>query len=103
MSIESFPTPCPTPTPEIIVISVEDLQIMHNFISVEQYLSDIQLQCLNNAVGVNAIPTGAHIRDDEQVRVSLLNFFQLCVVFLRSFVKQLMVQKSFKKKLYLFS
>ena len=25
------------------------------------------MQCLNNAVGVNAIPTGAHIRDDEQV------------------------------------
>ena len=37
--------------------------------SVESYLQDIHVQSLNNSVGVNAIPTGAHIRDDEQVRL----------------------------------
>lgn len=39
---------------------------------VDHYLEDIQVQCLNNAVGVNAIPTGAHIRDDEQSLYLLL-------------------------------
>ena len=38
------------------------------YFSVEKYLQDIQAQCIQTAVGVHAIPTGAHIRDDEQVR-----------------------------------
>ena len=42
--------------------------------SVESYLQDIHVQSLNNSVGVNAIPTGAHIRDDEQVCLTLLLF-----------------------------
>ena len=36
-------------------------------VTVEKYLEDIHLQCLQSATGVNAIPTGAHVRDDEQV------------------------------------
>ena len=43
--------------------------------SVESYLQDIHVQSLNNSVGVNAIPTGAHIRDDEQVCLTLLLFY----------------------------
>ena len=46
--------------------SVEEIYFIF---SVDHYLEDIQVQCLNNAVGVNAIPTGAHIRDDEQVSI----------------------------------
>ena len=37
------------------------------FFSVENYLNEIHSQALQAATGVNAIPTGAHIRDDEQV------------------------------------
>ena len=39
------------------------------FFSVENYLNEIHSQALQAATGVNAIPTGAHIRDDEQVRL----------------------------------
>ncbi|WAR24218.1 MIER1-like protein, partial [Mya arenaria] len=45
---------------------------------VEKYLEDIHLQSLQTSVGVNAVPTGAHVRDDEQVltlsRCNHLNF-----------------------------
>lgn len=36
-------------------------------VSVEKFLAEIHQQSLQTATGVNAIPTGAHIRDDEQV------------------------------------
>ncbi|XP_052065977.1 mesoderm induction early response protein 1-like [Mytilus californianus] len=39
---------------------------------VENYLNEIHSQALQAATGVNAIPTGAHIRDDEQALYMLL-------------------------------
>ncbi|KAL4236329.1 Mesoderm induction early response protein 3 [Mactra antiquata] len=39
---------------------------------VEKYLQEIHLQILQTSVGVNAIPTGAHVRDDEQALYLLL-------------------------------
>ncbi|KAL5017577.1 hypothetical protein ScPMuIL_007166 [Solemya velum] len=39
---------------------------------VEKYLEDIHEQTLQNSVGVNSIPTGTHIRDDEQALYLLL-------------------------------
>ncbi|KAL3868792.1 hypothetical protein ACJMK2_041552 [Sinanodonta woodiana] len=41
-------------------------------IVVEKYLEEVQTQALKNAVGVDAVPTGAHIRDDEQALYLLL-------------------------------
>lgn len=35
---------------------------------VEAYLRDVHAQTMMNAVGVGIIPTGCHVRDDEQVR-----------------------------------
>jgi hypothetical protein len=50
---------------------------------VEKYLQEIHLQGLQTAVGVHAIPTGAHVRDDEQVaniKSYSLRFYQyMCV------------------------
>ena len=43
------------------------LVIALSCISVERYLNEVHSQALQAATGVNAIPTGAHIRDDEQV------------------------------------
>ncbi|KAH3734264.1 mesoderm induction early response protein 1-like isoform X2 [Dreissena polymorpha] len=39
---------------------------------VEKYLEEIHLQCLQTAIGVHAVPTGAHVRDDEQALYLLL-------------------------------
>ncbi|XP_045157885.1 mesoderm induction early response protein 1-like [Mercenaria mercenaria] len=39
---------------------------------VEKYLQEIHLQGLQTSVGVHAIPTGAHVRDDEQALYLLL-------------------------------
>lgn len=38
-----------------------------SFFLVENYLEEVQLHNVLNAQGVNAIPAGAHVRDDEQV------------------------------------
>lgn len=40
---------------------------------VENYLEEVQLHNVLNAQGVNAIPAGAHVRDDEQALYLLLN------------------------------
>ena len=36
--------------------------------TVEEFLKDLHKQLNNSAQGVHSIPTGSHIRDDEQVR-----------------------------------
>ena len=40
---------------------------------VEQFLKEVHKQLSTGAQGVHAIPTGVHIRDDEQVYIDLLN------------------------------
>lgn len=47
-------------------------KLLNTFFSVENYLNEIHSQALQAATGVNAIPTGAHIRDDEQVSFKLV-------------------------------
>lgn len=43
------------------------------FFPVCTYLEQFHAQNMSNAVGVNTVPTGNHIRDDEQVR--LITFY----------------------------
>ncbi|KAK3091530.1 hypothetical protein FSP39_020549 [Pinctada imbricata] len=49
--------------------------------TVENYLDEVHKQNIQNASGANAIPTGAHIRDDEQVKTrsvgELVHFYYL--------------------------
>lgn len=51
--------------------------------SVEEFLKEVHKQLSAGAQGVHAIPTGVHIRDDEQVRQSfvLLDYtFATCLL-----------------------
>jgi hypothetical protein len=40
--------------------------------AVEQYIAEIHRHNRANCEGVYTIPTGAHIRDDEQVSISMI-------------------------------
>lgn len=57
----------------------DKVKLTVNNVSVEKYLAEIHQQSLQTATGVNAIPTGAHVRDDEQVLTGsfLTNLFCL--------------------------
>lgn len=44
-------------------------------------MEEIHLQCLQTATGVSAIPTGAHVRDDEQVCHSTFCFSKVGICY----------------------
>lgn len=50
---------------------------MYLSFSVEKYLGEIQSQMLQNGTGINTIPIGTHIRDDEQVSFIVL----ICAIY----------------------
>jgi len=47
-------------------------------LSVEHYVSDLRKCDEAAGEGVYAVPTGAHVKDNEQVCVSFLNVFSSC-------------------------
>jgi hypothetical protein len=44
------------------------------FSAVEKYLEEVKNQIMQNGTGASALPTGAHVRDDEQVNTSSQSF-----------------------------
>lgn len=52
----------------------EILNVHTCFPAVEKYLEEVKNQIMQNGTGASALPTGAHVRDDEQVDTTVVYY-----------------------------